>query len=59
MNGESVRIDAALGEAGVDYTLERYPGRKHGFALDGSHGYEREAYERHWQRLLELFRAKL
>jgi carboxymethylenebutenolidase len=57
--GETPRIDAALREAGVDYTLEMYVGRKHGFALDGSHGYEREAYERHWQRLLELFRAKL
>jgi carboxymethylenebutenolidase len=57
--GETPRIDAALREAGVDYTLEMYPGRKHGFALDGSHGYEREAYERHWQRLLDLFRATL
>ena len=57
--GETPRIDAALREAGVDYALEMYPGCKHGFALDGSHGYERDAYERHWQRLLELFRATL
>ena len=57
--GETPRIEAALREAGVDHRLETIPGRRHGYALVGSHGYEREAYEQHWRRLLDLFRATL
>ena len=57
--GETPRIEAALREAGVDHLFETYPGRRHGFALVGSHGYEREAYEQHWRRLLDLLRAAL
>jgi carboxymethylenebutenolidase len=57
--GETPRIEAALREAGVDHVLETYAGRRHGFALVGSHGYEAEAFDRHWRRLLELLRAAL
>ena len=57
--GETPRIEAALREAGVDHVFETYAGRRHGFALVGSHGYEPEAFDRHWRRLLELLRAAL
>ncbi len=57
--GETERIDAALGDAGADYTLEMYPGCHHGFALVGAHGFDSQADARHRQRLLDLFRANL
>ena len=55
--GETERIDAALREAGANYTLEHYPGSYHGFALVGAHGFDAAADDR--QRLLDLFRDNL
>jgi carboxymethylenebutenolidase len=49
------RLETALREAGVDYTLETYEGAKHGFAVTGHLVYDREASERHWTTLLDLF----
>ena len=57
--GETERIDAALTEAGANYTLELYSGCHHGFALVGAHGFDAKAEDRHRQRLLELFRTQL
>jgi len=57
--GETERIDAALREAGANYTLEMYPGCQHGFALVGAKGFDSAADARHRQRLLDLFRANL
>jgi carboxymethylenebutenolidase len=57
--GETERIDQALREAGANYTLERYPGCHHGFALVGATGFDAEADERHRQRLLDLFATHL
>jgi carboxymethylenebutenolidase len=57
--GETERIDAALREAGANYTLEMYSGCHHGFALVGAHGFDSEADDRHRQRLLDLFRGNL
>ncbi len=48
------RLEGALTEAGVDYTLEIYEGARHGFAVTGHLVYDRDASERHWQRLLAL-----
>ena len=48
------RLERALSEAGVDYTLEVYEGAKHGFAVTGHLVYDRDASERHWTRLIEL-----
>ena len=48
------RLERALSEAGVDYTLEVYEGAKHGFAVTGHLVYDRDASERHWTRLVEL-----
>ena len=53
------RLERALADAGVDYTVEIYKGAKHGFAVTGHLVYDREASERHWQRLLRLFNETL
>jgi carboxymethylenebutenolidase len=53
------RLDRALRDAGVDYTLEVYAGAKHGFAVTGHLVYDREASERHWTTLSELFNRTL
>jgi carboxymethylenebutenolidase len=53
------RLDRALSEGGVDYRIETYKGAKHGFAVTGHLVYDRDSSERHWQRLLHLFREKL
>jgi carboxymethylenebutenolidase len=53
------RLERALADAGVDYTVEIYKGAKHGFAVTGHLVYDREASERHWQRLLRLLNEAL
>jgi carboxymethylenebutenolidase len=53
------RLEAALRDGAVDYTLETYEGAKHGFAVTGHMVYDREASERHWTKLLELFESTL
>lgn len=57
--GETERLLAALEAAGTNYTLEVYPGVQHGFAADGTPMYDRDAAERHWERILALFRETL
>jgi carboxymethylenebutenolidase len=52
---QKARLARALNEAGVDYTLDTYAGARHGFAVTGHLVYDREASERHWTKLLELF----
>jgi carboxymethylenebutenolidase len=59
LHEEKDRLEAAFDAAGVDYTLEVYPKARHGFAVNGMPVYSREASERHWHRLLELFRETL
>jgi carboxymethylenebutenolidase len=53
------RLDRALADGGVDYSIEIYKGAKHGFAVTGHLVYDRDSSERHWQRLLHLFRETL
>lgn len=53
------RLEKALRDAGVDYTLETYEGAKHGFAVTGHLVYDRDASERHWTKVLELFGSTL
>ena len=48
-------LETALTESGVDYEIEIYKGVKHGFAVANHLVYDRDASERHWQRLLRLF----
>ena len=49
------RLETALTQAGVAYTIETYENAKHGFAVTGHLVYDKEASERHWERLLGLF----
>jgi carboxymethylenebutenolidase len=49
------RLEAALQAAGVTYMLEVYGGARHGFAVSGHLVYDREASERHWATLVQLF----
>lgn len=49
------QLEAALKEAGVKHQSELYTGARHGFAVQGLEVYDRDASERHWSRLLELF----
>jgi carboxymethylenebutenolidase len=53
---QQAALAAALGAAHVDYRIELYPGKKHGFAVE-DHGpaYDQEAAERHWRRLESFF----
>jgi carboxymethylenebutenolidase len=53
------RLEIALRDGGVDYTLETYEGAKHGFAVTGHMVYDRGASERHWTTLLELLNGTL
>lgn len=48
-----------LAKARVDFTLEHFAGRKHGFAVDDFAVYERDAAERHWDRVATLFAGTL
>ena len=47
-------LETALSEGGVDYEIEIYKGARHGFAVTNHLVYDRDASERHWQRLLRL-----
>ena len=53
------RLEQALTDAGVDYTLEVYEGARHGFAVTGHLVYDRDASEKHWTRLVELLNDTL
>ena len=53
------RLDASLRAAGLRFEIETYEGAQHGFAVYNHRVYNREASERHWERLLNLFRAEL
>lgn len=49
-------LAAALGAAHLDYRLELYPGKKHGFAVPDHPGaYDADAAARHWRRLESFF----
>ena len=50
----------ALAEADVDYRLELYKGKKHGYAVsDHAGAYDAEADARHWRRLESFFAETL
>jgi carboxymethylenebutenolidase len=49
----------ALRAGGVNAEVELYQGVEHGFAFPGRPAYERAAAERHWERLLALYRRTL
>ena len=43
----------------VRHRIERYAGAHHGFAFPDRHCYDKAAAERHWERMLALFRRNL
>jgi carboxymethylenebutenolidase len=59
VEGEIDRLDSALKTAGANATVEIYPGVQHGFAVPGLPIYDRDASERHWDRLLGLYKRNL
>src|SRR5258706_8253924 len=57
--GETDRLRAALAAAGTRHEVEEYPGIQHGFAASDTPMYDRAGAERHWERILSLFRKEL
>jgi carboxymethylenebutenolidase len=45
--------------SGAKAEVEIYPGTHHGFAFPKRPVYDRDAAERHWERLLALYRRNL
>jgi carboxymethylenebutenolidase len=52
-------LKRALAEKEVDAEVEIYPGTDHGFAFPARAAYNKDAAERHWERLHALFNRKL
>jgi carboxymethylenebutenolidase len=50
------RLAKAYTEAGVEYTIETYPGA-HGFAVPDNGPYDEALGERHWAALEKLYRS--
>ena len=53
------KLEAALAAAGTPYRIEWYPGVEHGFVFPQRACYDAPSAERHWERLLDLFRRTL
>ena len=52
-------MEKALKDAGVRHRIDFMEGALHGFAPPGGQRYHREASERHWERVHDLFRRNL
>jgi len=52
-------LTQSLTAAGVDAEVELYPKVEHGFAFPQRQAYDKAAAEKHWERLLALFRRRL
>jgi carboxymethylenebutenolidase len=53
-------LDVHLKKAGANARIEWYPGTQHGFAFPDRVGmYDKQAAERHWERLFSLFQRNL
>jgi carboxymethylenebutenolidase len=49
----------ALGAAHVDYQMELYAGKRHGYAVEDMPVYDAAAAARHWERMATFFAAAL
>jgi carboxymethylenebutenolidase len=56
---QAERLKAALDAAGVDNVVTIYKGARHGYAPPDMPVYDRDASERHWREMLELFDGTL
>ncbi len=52
-------LPAVLDEHSIEYRIEVHAGTEHGFAFPNRHCYDKQAAERHWERLFALFRRRL
>jgi len=52
-------LPAVLDEHSIDHRIEVHAGTEHGFAFPDRHCYDKQAAERHWERLFSLFRRRL
>lgn len=52
-------LPSVLTEAGVNHRIEMYPETGHGFAFPERPAYRKQAAERHWERLFDLFKRNL
>jgi len=53
------QVKQGIKETGAHAEVEVYPGTHHGFAFPKRPIYHRDAAERHWERLLALYRRNL
>lgn len=53
------KLEQSLKEGLVNFEIELYNGVDHGFAFPGRAAYNRDAAERHWERILSLFDRSL
>jgi carboxymethylenebutenolidase len=53
------QLEASLKAAGVRYQQEFYPDARHGFAVVGTPVFDAVAAEKHWDRVLTLFKETL
>jgi carboxymethylenebutenolidase len=56
---DQTALHQALGEVGVRYELELYPGARHGFAVPDGPVYDTAAAARHREKVLRLFAEEL
>ncbi len=56
---EMKTMDKALTDAGINYRIDFMEDALHGFAPPGGERYNREAAEKHWERVHALFRRNL
>lgn len=52
-------MDRAMSKAGINYRIDFMQGAMHGFAPPGGDRYNREAAEKHWERVHAMFRRNL
>lgn len=52
-------MDQAMSDAGINYRIDFMKGAMHGFAPPGGDRYNREAAEKHWERVHAMFRRNL
>jgi len=53
------KLEAALSASGSPHRIEWYPAAEHGFVFPQRAIYQRDAAERHWERLFALFARRL
>jgi carboxymethylenebutenolidase len=53
------KVKQSMKADGANAEVEIYPGTHHGFAFPKRPVYDRDAAERHWERLLALYRRRL